>query len=172
MLITAYEMFVSRNPDCKIDLVFTGALDDAQRDLQDNVRSMGLERRVHFLGYLPEEQLIAVWGGCSFLIFPSLYEGFGIPVLEAMQFGKPVLCSNVTSLQEVAGDAALYFDPQKPYEIVQCLEKIVENKKLYDGLVSRGYQRLSHFQNGEMVKKYLQCIKGVLKLPGQLRGGR
>jgi glycosyltransferase involved in cell wall biosynthesis len=162
MLITAYGMYLSRNPECEMDLVFTGAPDDAQRELQEKIRRMGLERRVHFLGYLPEDQLIAVWRGCSFLIFPSLYEGFGIPVLEAMQFGKPVICSNVTSLPEVAGDAALYFDPRKPAEIVQCLERIIGNQELYADLVRRGYERLSHFQQQEMIEKYLKYINEVI----------
>jgi hypothetical protein len=160
-------MYLSRNPGREMDLVFTGALDDAQRDLQDKVRRLGLERRVHFLGYLPEDQLIAVWEGCSLLVFPSLYEGFGIPVVEAMQFGKPVICSNVTSLPEVAGDAALYFDPRKPAEIVQCLERIIGNEELAADLVKRGYERLLHFQPQEMVEKYLQYINEVISCPQQ-----
>jgi glycosyltransferase involved in cell wall biosynthesis len=162
MLITAYGMYVSRYPKSQVDLVFTGALDEAQHKLRDNIRRMGLEERIHFLGYLPEDQLTAVWHGCSFLVFPSLYEGFGIPVLEAMQFGKPVLCSNVTSLPEVAGDAALYFDPRKPEEIVQCMEKIVGNRKLCADLIKRGYERLSYFQPEPMVRQYLQCIEDVM----------
>jgi glycosyltransferase involved in cell wall biosynthesis len=172
ILMIAYSMFVSRNPDCTMDLVLTGALDDAQRGLEDHVRRMGLESRVHFLGYLSEEQLSAVWEGCSFLIFPSLYEGFGIPVLEAMQFGKPVLCSHVTSLPEVAGDAALYFDPEKPRDIVRCIEKIVENKELYADLVRRGYERLDHFQPKDMAAKYLQCLCDVIGSSGRLRKDR
>jgi glycosyltransferase involved in cell wall biosynthesis len=162
LLITAYGMYLSRNPGREMDLVFTGALDDARRDLQEKVRRMGLEQHVHFLGYLPDDQLTAVWKGCSFLIFPSLYEGFGIPVLEAMQFGKPVLCSNVTSLPEVAGDAALYFDPRKPAEIVHCLERIIGNGELSADLVNRGYERLSLFQSREMVTRYLHCIEKMI----------
>jgi hypothetical protein len=82
-----------------------------------------------------------------------------------MQFGKPVLCSNVTSLPEVGGDAVLYFDPKKPGEIVQCLEKIIGNQELYADLARRGYERLSHFQPQEMVKKYLHCIEEVISEP-------
>jgi glycosyltransferase involved in cell wall biosynthesis len=165
MLITAYGMYLSRNPGREMDLVFTGALDHAQRELQEQVKRMGLERHVHFLGYVPEEQLTAVWKGCSVLVFPSLYEGFGIPVLEAMQFGKPVICSNVTSLPEVAGDAALYFDPRKPAEIVQCLEKIIGNRELAADLVNRGHERVLQFQPQEMVKRYLQCLEEVINSP-------
>jgi glycosyltransferase involved in cell wall biosynthesis len=169
MLLTAYGMYISRNPDCKIDLVLTGALDDAQQDLKDKVRRMGLERYVHFLGYLPDDQLTTVWKGCSFLIFPTLYEGFGIPVIEAMQFGKPVLCSNVTSLPEVAGSAALYFDPRKPLEIVQCIEQITRDKDLYDNLVRQGYKRLSHFQRTDMVNKYLKHFDDYLHSSQQMK---
>ncbi len=162
MLLTSYGMYLSRNPDFALDLVFTGALDSAQQNLKDKVRRMGLEQRVHFLGYLPEDQLIAVWKGCYFLVFPSLYEGFGIPVLEAMLFGKPALCSDVTSLPEVGGNAVLYFDPRKPGDIVQCIEKITASKELYADLVERGYERLSHFQFQEMLNKYLRCFKDVV----------
>lgn len=165
LLITAYGMYLSRNPDRRLDLVFTGALDGAQRDLKDQANRMGLKERIHFLGYLAEDQLTSVWQRCSFLVFPSLYEGFGIPVLEAMQFGKPVLCSNVSSLPEVAGDAALYFDPRKPHEIVQCMERIVEHQYLAASLVSRGYDRLSHFQTPAMVNNYLTRLKAVLRHP-------
>lgn len=166
MLLTAYGMYISRHPESRLDLVFTGALDEAQHKLQSDVKQMGLERRVHFLGYLPEDQLTAVWQGCSFLVFPSLYEGFGIPVLEAMQFGKPVICSNVTSLPEVAGDAALYFDPRKPEEIVKNIEKIMGNEELYADLVRRGNERLSNFQFQDMVEKYLHVIEGVIGKTG------
>lgn len=167
MLLTAFGMYASRHPESQLDLVFTGALDEAQKKLQKEVQMMGLEKRVHFLGYLPEDQLTAVWQGCSFLVFPSLYEGFGIPVLEAMQFGKPVICSNVTSLPEVAGDAALYFDPRKPEEIVRSLEKIMGNKELCADLIQRGYKRLSYFQFQDMIKNYLNIFDNVIGRLGQ-----
>lgn len=167
VLLTAYGNYLSRHPASDMDLVFTGALDVAQRDLLDKASTMGLARRVHFLGYLPEDQLTAVWEGCSFLVFPSLYEGFGIPILEAMQFGKPVLCSNVTSLPEIAGDAALYFDPRKPEEIVQGLEKITGNEELCTVLVQRGYERISHFQPLGMVNKYLGHFENLCRTNGE-----
>ena len=162
MLITAYGMYLSRHPDSRLDLVLTGALDEARNSLQDKIRRMGLAGRVHFLGYLPENQLSSVWRGCSFLIFPSLYEGFGIPVLEAMEFGKPVLCSNSTSLPEVAGNAALFFDPRKPAEIVECIEKITVGNSLYHDLVTRGYENLARYRWQDMVEKYLNCIEMVI----------
>jgi glycosyltransferase involved in cell wall biosynthesis len=121
MLLTAYGMYRSRHPAQPLDLVFTGALTGEQQKLRAHIERMGIDRHVHFLGYLSEDDLAAVWEGCSCLIFPSLFEGFGIPVLEAMNFDKPVLCSRASSLPEVAGDAALYFDPRKPEEILKCI---------------------------------------------------
>ena len=168
MLLTAYGMFLSRNPDREIDLVFTGALDDLQEELKDAVRRLCLAKRLHFLGFLPQDQVTAVWQGCEFLIFPSLYEGFGIPVLEAMSFGKPILCSNTTSLPESAGDAALYFDPRKPEDIVRCLEQIVRDPSLGADLVSRGYQHVSCFCTEDMTRNYLEIFRSAIRNPGPL----
>ena len=165
MLLAAYGMFLSRNPDRKIDLALTGAVDDLQEELKEEVRRMGLAEQVHFLGFLPQDQLTAVWQGCEFLIFPSLYEGFGIPVLEAMSFGKPVLCSNNTSLPEIAGDSALYFDPRKPKDMVQCIEKITKDSTLRADLVRFGYARVASFRTEDMTRKYLEVFRSTVKDP-------
>ena len=162
MLLTAYGMFLSRNPDNNLDLVFTGALEDSEKELKRAVAQMGLKERVHFLGFLPQEQLESVWCGCEFLIFPSLYEGFGIPVLEAMSIGKPVLCSNTTSLPGVAGKAALYFDPRKAGDIVHCLERMTREPSLRNDLVSRGYSRAANFRSETMIDKYLDVFSSAL----------
>ena len=165
MLLSAYGMFLSRNSESNLDLVFTGALEDLEKDLKRAVKQMGLTGRVHFLGFLPQEQLDVVWYGCEFLIFPSLYEGFGIPVLEAMSIGKPVLCSNTTSLPEVAGKAALYFDPRKPGDIVNCLERVSKDSSLRKDLVKQGYARAADFSPEIMTRKYLKIFRSALGSP-------
>ena len=162
MLLTAYGMFLSRNPESDLDLVFTGALEELEKDLKRAVEQMGLTERVHFLGFLPHEQLEVVWYGCDFLIFPSLYEGFGIPVLEAMSIRKPVLCSNTTSLPEVAGKSALYFDPRKPGDIVNCLERMANDSALREDLSNRGYSRAANFRSETMIHKYLDVFSSAL----------
>lgn len=166
MLLTAYGMFLARNPDSPIDLVFTGALNGGEDVIKQAVMQMGLEKRVHFLGFVPEEKLAAVWFGCEFLIFPSLYEGFGIPVLEAMSIGKPVLCSDRTSLPEVAGDAALYFDPRKPEALVKCIEKIMSDASLRTILVEKGWIRAGLFRPDDMTGQYLEIFKKAINDPG------
>jgi glycosyltransferase involved in cell wall biosynthesis len=162
MLLTAYGMFLSRNPNSNIDLVFTGALDDQERETKRAAEQMGLRDRAHFLGFLSQEQLGAVWHGCKFLIFPSLYEGFGIPVLEAMSMGKPVLCSNTCSLPEVAGEAALYFDPRKPGEMVNCMERIVRDPGVRKELIEHGIAQAGYFSQKKMRERYAEIFETAL----------
>ncbi len=169
MLLTAYGMFLSRHPKSPMDLVFTGALNGREETIKTAALQMGLEKRVHFLGFISEEKLAAVWFGSDFLIFPSLYEGFGIPVLEAMSIGKPVLCSNRTSLPEVAGDAALYFDPRKPEELVECIEKITVDEILRKSLVDKGRVRAEKFRPDDMTGAYLEIFKKAIKDPGDVK---
>ena len=162
MLLTAYGMYRYQFPNQPLDLVFTGTLKAEENQLREAVAVMGLSDQVHFLGFLEEEAFGAVWQGCQCLVFPSLYEGFGIPLLEAMAFGKPVLCSNVGSLPEVGGDAVLYFDPRKPDEIVSCLAKIRSDTALVNQLVDRGNQRLKLFDGEQMAREYLKIFETVV----------
>lgn len=159
MLLTAYGIYKRQLPDGYLDLVFTGALEDEQSQLKEAAQVMGLMENVKFLGYLSEEALTSVWQGCECLVFPSLYEGFGIPVLESMKFGKPVLSSNTASLPEVGGDAVLYFDPRKPEEIASCLLSISNNQILIQELVAKGYQRLKLFDGEQMASQYLKIFE-------------
>jgi len=163
ILLTAYGMYLNRNPYVRLDLVFTGGLDSLQAEVKAATKRMNLDTRVHFLGYLPEDQLYAVWQGCEFLIFPSLYEGFGIPLLEAMSLGKPIACSNGTSLPEVAGDAAVYFDPRKPQDIAESIEKIVSDPNLKADLVTRGHRRVKTYKQEDMALNYLKVLNSAIK---------
>lgn len=165
LLLTAYNIWRRRNPESDLDLVFTGALAQPEQELRSAVKVMGLDDNVHFLGYLPDEQLAAVFQGCQFMIFPSLYEGFGIPLLEAFAFGKPVLCSNVASLPEIGGEAALYFDPRKPVEIVQAIETLLSTPQLASDLIRQGYQQLTRFRPELMVRRYLEIFDHTLRNP-------
>jgi len=174
MLLTAFSMFLSRNPNCKIKLVFTGTIDDMEARLKAAVQQMGLKERVHFLGYLGKDKLSSVWQGCEFLIFPSLYEGFGIPLLEAMFFKKAILCSNTTSFPETAQDTALYFDPRNPREIVDRLEQVINNSVTKKELIERGSHHILNFRHEEMTKKYLELFDLAIqnhRLQGQKISG-
>jgi hypothetical protein len=129
--------------------------------LREITVELGLADSVAFLGYVREEdELPALLAACRALIFPSLYEGFGMPVLEAMAFGKPVLCSNLTALPEVAGDAALYFDPTKPVEIANAIAQIEHSSELGDDLARKGAERVSAYpKSEELAQRYLQVLE-------------
>jgi len=164
MLFVSFGMFCSRHPEWALNLVCTGNADTRLRILQEAVKGMGLEERIIFPGYLSPDEFAALFSSCRALIFPSLYEGFGMPVLEAMNLEKPVLCSNVTSLPEVAGDAALYFDPRKPEEILRAMERMVEDSEFRREFIARGKRRVELFDDSEkMAREYLNVFEEVLR---------
>jgi glycosyltransferase involved in cell wall biosynthesis len=101
---------------------------------------------VRFTGYVPDEHLAALYSGAEVFAYPSLYEGFGLPVLEAMACGTSVVCADTSSLPECAGDAALLFPPDDPEAIAEKLEQVCANDALRDDLVERGKKRVGEFQ--------------------------
>lgn len=149
MLILAFSQFLHQNPSLSIKLVFTGAPGPRMDFLVVSVNKMGLQENVIFLGYVSDEEMAVMYRACKAVIFPSLFEGFGVPVLEAMSYGKPVLCSNVTSLPEVGGDAVFYFDPRRIESIVSAIARIVSNSIFADELSNRGLIRSIEFGTSE-----------------------
>jgi glycosyltransferase involved in cell wall biosynthesis len=100
---------------------------------------------VRFLGYLDDFELPAIYSGAEGFVFPSLYEGFGIPVVEAMSCGTPVVTANTTSLPEVCGDAAVFVNPEDVDSIADGMRQIVEDDRLRATLRQRGLQQSSRF---------------------------
>lgn len=135
---------VSMLPPC-YKLVLAGGSGHGSESIYDFIRAEGLESRVIRLGYVPAERLSSLYQAASVLLFPSLGEGFGFPVLEAMAHGLPVVTSNVCSLPEVGGDAALYVDPRDPADIAQNVARAVEDDSLRDNLIRRGLARAREF---------------------------
>jgi glycosyltransferase involved in cell wall biosynthesis len=162
MLLAAYSIYRQQHPTTAVDLVFTGALDQPQRELQEIVTYLGCADHVHFLGFLREETVTCLWQGCRGLIFPSLYEGFGIPVLEAMWFDKPVACSNFGSLPEVGGDAVIYFDPRQPEAIARAIGQLAHDPQLTTRLRERARQHLQKFSQQRMAEQYLKVFREVV----------
>lgn len=163
MLLVAFAMYRLRYPDSRLKLVCTGAYLNRYINLINAVKKMNLESWVIFPGYISNEQFSALLASCKALIFPSLYEGFGMPLLEAMQKGRPVLCSRVTSLPEVGGDAALYFDPRKPETIVTQIRTLEENRALVAELIEKGKARAKQFSDVKlMAEEYGQIFDEVL----------
>ena len=168
MLFTAFSIYRSRNPKTDLKLVCTGAPGERLDLLQEFVRRMGLEAHIIFPGYVVDDIFAALLQACRAMIFPSLFEGFGMPVLEAFASGKPVLCSRATSLLEITGDAALMFDPRKPLEIVDAIEALENRPEIASQLKDAGLQRL--VQLGEpavMAEQYLQVFREAVGASSQ-----
>jgi glycosyltransferase involved in cell wall biosynthesis len=116
-----------------------------ETELRDRARSEGVAGDVRFLGWLSGAEIESLWSLADAFVFPSLYEGFGLPVLEAMARGVPVACSNASSLPEVAGDAALLFDPREEAQIATAIERLLGEPQLAARLRELGRERASAF---------------------------
>jgi glycosyltransferase involved in cell wall biosynthesis len=126
-------------------LICTGGAREAQGELQKQIEESGLRQRVRFLGYCPAEDLPALYRAAGCLVFPSLFEGFGMPVLEAMACGCPVVCSNTSSLPEIAGEAALQIDPTEPEALAHAIQTLLREPELRRRLIALGLERASLF---------------------------
>jgi glycosyltransferase involved in cell wall biosynthesis len=126
-------------------LVLAGYPTPHERDLRLRAQALGIAEDVRWPGWLTPPELEGLWQLTSAFVFPSLYEGFGLPVLEAMARGVPVACSNASSLPEVAGDAALMFDPRDPRSIATALERLLEGGPEIEALKAAGVARARQF---------------------------
>lgn len=120
-------------------------------------------RRLRFLGYVPRADLRYLYAGANFLAFPSLYEGFGLPPLEAMQFGCPVLTSNVSSLPEICGEAALYVDPFDREDIREKIDRMISEPELRQWLIDAGKEQVQKFSFDRYVHRLGEAYSSLVK---------
>lgn len=125
------------------------------------VRTHPLKDHIHMPGYLPRNQLLSYYENAICLMFPSLYEGFGLPILEGMSCGTPVITSNVSSMQEVAGDAALLVDPYDIGAIAEAMNKLLRDEQLRERFISMGFQRTKEFSWKRCAKETLRVFNRV-----------
>lgn len=121
----------------------------------------GVKDQVKFLDFVPDEDLALFYRHAKAFVWPSLYEGFGLPVLEAMKFGCPVITSKVSSLPEAGGDAALYVDPENTEEIKTAIEKVLTDKKLRDEMTEKGKKQVAKFSWKKAATETLQVLEDV-----------
>jgi glycosyltransferase involved in cell wall biosynthesis len=135
----------------------------------DHVKQTGMEDAVTFLDFVPDADLPALFAACDAFVFPSLYEGFGLPPLEAMACGAPVVCSNASSLPEVVGDpspssgqaAALLVNPRDVGEIANAVERVITDRALRDDLCARGFVQAAKFSWERAARETLAVYERV-----------
>lgn len=143
-LIAAWSLVTQPLADAPV-LVIAGAWDTRYNDAKTVVSQHNLSQKVHFLGSIPDVDLPALYSGAMLFIFPSLVEGFGLPVLEAMACGTAVACSNVSSLPEVGGEALAYFDPTNSQQMATVLTELLQNEKKRREMAKRGLAQAAKF---------------------------
>jgi alpha-1,3-rhamnosyl/mannosyltransferase len=157
-LVDAYAMLDKTAPP----LIIAGAWDERYPESKMRAAELGLAERVRFLGRVDDQDLPALYTAASLFVFPSLYEGFGLPVVEAMACGAPVACSDATGLRDVAGDAALLFDPKDTAAIAGVLRGAVENPALSADLRRRSLAQAARFSWASTAQQTLALYRHVL----------
>ena len=165
VLIEAFgKMLITHSIPDDIYLVFVGSLNWNYHRLFNLIEGRGIENRCKFLGYVELDELVRIYNGAKVLVIPSLYEGFGLPVVEAIACGTPVILSNTSCFPEVGGDAALYFDPYNSDELIEKIVDLFNMSDLENLLIKRGLENAKRFkwENSatEVIKIYREIYYG------------
>ena len=144
-----------------LSLVIVGKKGWQFEDILNAPKKYNVEDRVKFLDSVSDENLPSLYKNAFCFCLPSLYEGFGLPILEAMQYGCPVATSSVSSLPEAGGDAAVYFDPENVEDIKKSLESIIQSSELRDKLIKKGYEQVKKFSWEKTARETLKVLEEV-----------
>jgi len=159
-IVRLIEAFSKLNkPD--LDLVIVGKKGWKFEEILAAPKKFEIENKVKFLDSVTDEDLPAFYKNAVCFVLPSLYEGFGLPVLEAMNYGCPVVTSNVSSLPEAGGDAALYVDPLSVDDIKKNLELIINDKELRNKLIKKGYEQVKKFNWEKTARETLRALESI-----------
>ena len=154
-LLKAYAILRDERCDEETKLVIVGRKGWLYEEIFETVKALTLQQEVVFTDFVEDEDLPDLYRGARLLVFPSLYEGFGLPILEAMASGVPVIASNTSSIPEVAGDAALLIDPRQPHEIAEGIARVFTDDQLRTTLIQRGLARAQSFTWESVAQKTL-----------------
>ena len=159
-LIEAHQRLLVKYPDLR--LVIVGKKDKQRLDDMKWVADMEYIN-VDFVGFMSDEQLAWLYQNCKAYVFPSFMEGFGLPPLEAMQYGAPVVSSNATCLPEVLGDAAIYFNPMYVKGMSKKIQDVLDDEKLRKRMIKKGYLQAKKYSWSRMAKQTLAIYNDALK---------
>jgi len=164
-LIRAFAKLVRACPQLRHELVFAGKPTWFFDRIHEAARESGVADRIRFLGFVRDEDLLQLYNGCDLFVFPSYYEGFGLPALEAMACGRAVACSNAAALPEVVDGAAILFDPHRPDEIVRAMSDLLLHAELRARMERLGLQRAAHFSWTKTAERILDVFHEVVEQP-------
>ncbi len=156
-LLESYRIVKPKIGDCK--LVLGGARGWEYDTIFEKVKEYGLEQDVVFTGYLPSEDLPKLYSGAKAFVFPSLYEGFGIPPLEAMACGVPVITSDCSCLPEVTGSAAVLVNPKDSEQLADAMERILTESDLRESCIKQGFEHVKQFTWEQATDKVFEIYK-------------
>jgi glycosyltransferase involved in cell wall biosynthesis len=140
--------------------------------VEAEMQRLGLENQVHFLGAVTDDHLCALFNTATLMVFPSLFEGLGLPLLEAMHHGLPILAARATCIPEVVGDAAMLFAPEHPDDIAQNLKVALQDPERLETLTALGRSRLTAFSWQKAAQAFLACYKSVSSKSPNLRDNK
>lgn len=162
-LIEAHSILIRQLADPNILLVIVGKKGWLYEEILEAPKKFGIEDKVKFLEFVPDDNLPLLYKNAICFILPSLYEGFGLPVLEAMHYGTPVIVSNVSSLPEAGGEAVLYVDPTDTNDIAKKMAMLINNEKLRKELIKKGYKQVKKFSWGKTARETLKVLEEIAK---------
>ncbi len=160
-LVRAYKILKEKH-GIKDKLLLTGIKKQNHANVETEIERLGLGEYIIHMGYMPYEDLPLLYNAAGILVFPSLFEGFGIPVVEPMPRGLPVACPTTPSLPEVAGDAAVVFNPEDPYDIAEKV-RMLYDKGLRNALIGKGFERARSFTWERTATETLKIYEKVYK---------
>jgi glycosyltransferase involved in cell wall biosynthesis len=163
-LVEAMGLLRDREPLADFGIAIAGGKGWLDGPLYRRIEELGIQDRVAFLGYVQEEDLPALFAQCACFVFPSLYEGFGMPVLEAMEAGAPVLASEAPAVREVGGEAVVYFDPRRPEALADALERALSDAAALEDLRQRGFERAKAFTWARTARETIATLEEAVQL--------
>lgn len=160
-LIRAFASMVQAHPELPHRLVIAGQETWFAGRVKDAAAASGVSGRIHFIGFVSDEDLLQLYNACDLFVFPSYYEGFGIPVLEAMACGRAVVCSSASALPEVADGAAILFDPHSTAEMARAMVDVLVEPELRARMERMGVQRAARFSWLDSARRTLDVYQEV-----------
>jgi glycosyltransferase involved in cell wall biosynthesis len=160
-LLKAFEELIKAYPQIQQDLVFVGKETWHAKEVRKAIERSAIKDRVHLTGFVDDRDLVQFYGACDLMVFPSFYEGFGLPILEAMASSRAVACSNTTAMPEVANAAGILFDPDSTNEMMRAMADVLRSNDLRQRLERLGGKRASSFTWEKAARKTLSVYADV-----------